>query len=254
MSDENSIISDMKKCSTCGETKTVDKFSKKSRMKDGLNSQCKSCQSDYYKRFYAENREDQIARSRKYKEQNPLSNEKREDTKRKHREWWALNKTDISKRRIDRYWDESSGIRSRNIERCRSWVKENIARVCTQMKKYYKINSEKVKARVRQYENENPEKTKALGRVKANRRRARLLNSANQYKRQDVERIFYLQKGKCANCKCSISKKYHIDHRIPVARGGDNSPGNIELLCPSCNLKKSAKMPHEFAQENGRLI
>jgi 5-methylcytosine-specific restriction endonuclease McrA len=41
---------------------------------------------------------------------------------------------------------------------------------------------------------------------------------------------------------------------MPIIRGGSNDRGNIELLCPKCNQAKAAKLPHEFAQENGRLI
>ncbi|NVB39640.1 HNH endonuclease [Pseudenhygromyxa sp. WMMC2535] len=32
-----------------------------------------------------------------------------------------------------------------------------------------------------------------------------------------------------------------VDHIIPRARGGNGSPENGQVLCPSCNLKKGAK-------------
>lgn len=39
----------MKLCKTCGETKSLELFSKCSRNSDGLQSKCKSCFSEYYK-------------------------------------------------------------------------------------------------------------------------------------------------------------------------------------------------------------
>lgn len=37
----------------------------------------------------------------------------------------------------------------------------------------------------------------------------------------------------------------HVDHRRPVSRGGTSEEENLILACPSCNLRKGAKMPWE---------
>lgn len=37
--------------------------------------------------------------------------------------------------------------------------------------------------------------------------------------------------------------KYHIDHVVPVSRGGDNSPRNLRVIEKHKNLRKGAKMP-----------
>lgn len=34
----------------------------------------------------------------------------------------------------------------------------------------------------------------------------------------------------------------HIDHIIPVSKGGKSEPRNLQVLCASCNLKKSNKI------------
>lgn len=48
-------------------------------------------------------------------------------------------------------------------------------------------------------------------------------------------------------CKtCSIEK--------PLARGGTNQRTNLQLLCPPCNLSKSAKDPIDFMQSRGFLL
>ena len=70
----------------------------------------------------------------------------------------------------------------------------------------------------------------------------------------DIENILIFQKNKCVICKVSIKKKYHVDHVIPLSRGGSNDKDNIQLLCPSCNMSKGAKEQTTFIQERGYLI
>lgn len=84
-------------------------------------------------------------------------------------------------------------------------------------------------------------------------RRARKRNAGGSYTDKDVERMKYLQKSKCANCKCLLGE-FHVDHINPLALGGTNDPANLQLLCPSCNRRKHAKPPEQFAREEGRLI
>ena len=87
-------------------------------------------------------------------------------------------------------------------------------------------------------------------------RRARKVGSGDSYSASDVERLYEQQKGRCAHswCKKKLNGKYHVDHRTPLFRGGSNGPKNIQLLCPRCNLKKSAKDPIKWANENWLLL
>lgn len=85
-------------------------------------------------------------------------------------------------------------------------------------------------------------------------RRARLKGAAGKHSVQDIRELMVLQRCKCANCAKPLRTKYHVDHRVPLSRGGSNDRLNLELLCPACNESKGAKLPHVFAQENGRLI
>lgn len=96
----------------------------------------------------------------------------------------------------------------------------------------------------------NPEKFKA----QYSKRRKSILNSSEHFTSDHIKFLIIFQKNKCCYCKNDISKKYHIDHIMPVALGGDNSNANIQLLCIKCNLKKSAKHPIDFAKEMGFLL
>ena len=63
------------------------------------------------------------------------------------------------------------------------------------------------------------------------------------------------QGGMCANCKRKGKKvKWHMDHIIPISRGGSHTADNVQALCAFCNQSKNAKMPDEWAAYNGRLL
>ena len=73
----------------------------------------------------------------------------------------------------------------------------------------------------------------------------------------DISRMIEQQGGRCKapGCVADISTgNYHVDHVVPIAAGGTHEPGNVQLLCPGCNLSKGAKMPETFARERGRLF
>lgn len=38
---------------------------------------------------------------------------------------------------------------------------------------------------------------------------------------------------------------FHIDHIIPISKGGKNKEENLEVICRTCNLKKGAKWQGE---------
>lgn len=48
---------DMKKCTNCKETKTLDEFNKRTQSKDGLQSTCRICNRKQARAYYAANKE-----------------------------------------------------------------------------------------------------------------------------------------------------------------------------------------------------
>lgn len=54
---------------------------------------------------------------------------------------------------------------------------------------------------------------------------------------------------KCFYCKCDVTEKYHIDHYIPLSKGGLHTIDNLVVSCPKCNLVKSDMMPEDFMKK-----
>jgi 5-methylcytosine-specific restriction endonuclease McrA len=63
---------------------------------------------------------------------------------------------------------------------------------------------------------------------------------------KDLVDLRVRQDGLCAACRCGLPDDFHVDHIIPVARGGNHFIGNIQLLCPKCNLVKKTMLPIEY--------
>ncbi len=108
---------------------------------------------------------------------------------------------------------------------------------------------ERIRSRTRYYQPNGKEKALA----KNHTRRARKLNNGGTHTAQDVQTQYERQRGKCYYCKTKVGKKYHVDHIIPLARGGSNGPENIVIACSTCNLSKCDRLPREWPQ-CGRLL
>jgi len=61
----------------------------------------------------------------------------------------------------------------------------------------------------------------------------------------EIERLYVEQEGRCAYCRDQLDR-YHIDHKIPVARGGTNEIENLHLTCGRCNMRKHTLTHEEF--------
>ena len=88
----------------------------------------------------------------------------------------------------------------------------------------------------------NPEKTAAHDRAA----RARRKGATGFHTADDIARLLIVQSNKCALCRDGLGGVYHVDHVIPLAKGGTNFVGNIQLLCPQCNLRKRTMLPIEY--------
>lgn len=99
----------------------------------------------------------------------------------------------------------------------------------------------------RAYRKNNPDKVREF----AQTRRGKFIT---RLPRGTVPKLRVLQKNRCAICRIKLDDSYHLDHIMPLARGGEHHPDNLQLLCGTCNVRKSAKDPIKYMQERGMLL
>ena len=76
-----------------------------------------------------------------------------------------------------------------------------------------------------------------------NIRRTRKTEAGGSFTTSDLERLWATQKGRCPYCGRFLSRaSHHIDHRVPVSKGGSSYPSNLCLCCPACNMRKHTKV------------
>ena len=115
-------------------------------------------------------------------------------------------------------------------------------------------NPEYAKIKVAEWKAANPERHAANKRNYKRNRRAKKKSAGGIHTSNDIKQLLSSQKGKCICCKSSIANNYHVDHIIPLALGGRNDKLNLQILCPTCNIRKGAKHPIDFMQSIGMLL
>lgn len=86
-----------------------------------------------------------------------------------------------------------------------------------------------------------------LGYIRRARKRQGFLTGT--YADADIAAMYETQKGICPGCQSDLKGKFEIDHKMQLAKdpAGDVLE-NLQLLCKSCNRRKSSKTPEEWAR------
>jgi 5-methylcytosine-specific restriction endonuclease McrA len=77
-----------------------------------------------------------------------------------------------------------------------------------------------------------------------NMRQLREQLAPGEHNNNDIALQLVKQRNCCYWCSRLLTVPYHVDHVIPLARGGTNGPDNLVCACPHCNLSKGDKMPY----------
>lgn len=216
-----------KRCSRCHQCKpaTPQHFSREARHSDGLRADCKRCEHE---------------RSRQYRK---LNVEKLRERQRKYHSANAERLREYKRR----YYNA-------HAEKKREWQRDyrltHIAEVTARNRRWDAENPDRARARRRRYAVAHPEQAAARSR----NRRARERGATGKHTIADVRAQLKRQKSKCYYCHAKLDSGYHVDHVVPLSRGGANDPANIVIACPSCNRRKNTKLPHEWEGSGGRMF
>lgn len=116
---------------------------------------------------------------------------------------------------------------------------------------YNKKNSEKKRLTAKEWAKNNPDKRKFIIFNYDSKRRA-IKKKGDSF--IAVKQWADNQQKICYWCNVECKSEYHIDHYVPLAKGGTHTIDNLVIACPKCNLTKNAKDPYKFAQTKGRLF
>jgi 5-methylcytosine-specific restriction endonuclease McrA len=260
-------MNNTKQCTKCKETKSRSEFYKDKTKKDGLDSRCKPCKSEYQQEraknlVHQTPDTKQCTKCKEIKAASEFHNHKigkdglksrcklctskceRERTKTivpvipetKH---CPNCKETKSHSEFYTHKSRSDGLggvcKPCHAELLRTYREENPEKRAETNRKYYEKNREKMLEGSRKWRQTNPDKVNA----KNQRRRARKRNAPGYG-------------NKCLYC--GTEENLHIEHRIPLARGGSNHPANLAPACQSCNSSKHTKTETEFKQFLGEKL
>lgn len=106
-------------------------------------------------------------------------------------------------------------------------------------------NRDRAREQLADWKKRNPERWKEINSSSSARRRAVQRDpNAERFSRRDVwERDGNI----CLYCEDELTyDSWHMDHFVPISRGGKHSMANCVVSCQPCNNRKANKMPEEF--------
>lgn len=194
-------------------------------------------ESDRRKRYRERNRE-KISDARKL-----YHAENRERLSEKARKYYESNR-DRMKAQAKAYYDKHRQLRS---EQKKQYRKLNRDKISQQKRRYYDQNREVIVERLNKYSKTHTEVIRGCGRRAQSKRRAvkRRVTIGDSKSIAMWEQQWRSKRTVvCHWCRKRVKTvDVHVDHVIPLAKGGEHTVENLCVACESCNLSKNAKSP-----------
>lgn len=249
MSELNSTT---KVCSQCHIEKPVYEFHKHSREKDGYRRNCKQCRADNGECNYVKPAPPGFKWCRKCNTLYPATTDYFYNNKTRNglyascKSCHYLTTRDWQKRNRE-YWN---GLNH-------NWMLMHPDKMKISRDNWLKtkIGKDTIKRLRVSYRKRHPEKVKARSKKGKAKRRMVEANAEGNHTTQDIIELFNEQNGQCAYCGIrlfwEIKGDIHLEHIIPLSRGGTNWPDNLCLSCKNCNEEKSTKTAIEWQAVRG---
>jgi hypothetical protein len=143
--------------------------------------------------------------------------------------WYERNKE--RSRENNRRWIDTNADRERQARARRLATPEGKAMRRRVGQKYRANNKERIAEADRQYRQTNPE----IGRAAVNRRRSRVLSArVGEADPKAIASLYAL----AAHMEKIKGEKYHVDHVIPLSKGGLDHHSNMVVMPATMNLRK----------------
>lgn len=219
------VIASIRDCAAARKRRNAEKALARKRKWNALNRERKNQKA---REYAAANREKLRAQERARYAANP------EGHRQKVREWREANKESVRARRRARY--------AADPEKWKKAAREWWAKHKAEKQAHYQANRARIGDRNKAWAKANPDAVRAFNR----NRKARLKGAEGTHTANDIEAQYIKQRGLCHWCGVDTGKLYHVDHVIPISRGGRNDPDNLVIACPRCNMSKQDHTPDEW--------
>ncbi len=217
----------MKKCNRCGVIAAPNMFASKGGGK--LRPECKRCTADAQNIYAAKNRKVLAERSKLFRQANPEKTRAFEA---------GRNKKVRQKTRAKFY----RAHRAKRLAASNQRYAEKREAILAQRKIKYLCCIEQSRAKRREHRKNHPESVRASD----HKKRAMRLRAVGQSTAEQLEaRVSYYGR-RCAYCGGPYE---HLDHVIPLSRGGTNWPANLRPACAPCNMQKHTRKLSEWTRQ-----
>lgn len=212
-------MTEYKACSKCKQVKPLSEFHKSKAAKSGHKPACKACKSEANKTYRAENKE--LIKSIK-------------------KNWYRNNPE-----KVKEYQAKAKQNLRLNPEYSKNYYEKNKAKLNAKHREWRAKNHKKAREIEKNYRLKNPQ----VGRLQSQRRRA--LKMQNGIFLVTVNDSIKILKNSCFYCG---QDSQHLDHVIPLTRGGRHSLGNLVASCAKCNISKNNKTIMEWRVWQKRVL
>ena len=104
-------------------------------------------------------------------------------------------------------------------------------------------NPDKKRALTERYRVNNPDKMRQKEAIRRAKKRG---TNGFLVTPKDIQRLELRYSGRCAYCETPLKRGYHLDHVVPLVRGGSHSIGNLVPACQPCNSSKGPRTVVEW--------